>query len=190
MRRYGRRGLRQPIAHAHRYVDGTQEAQDLGGDRSSCRGEEATSLDADGLLHLREERLIVELIQELEEERSLLPLVDEVEEVAFSDLNRVAKDVAHQLRRAVDLVLHTDVHLLPEAWDIAHHSRTHYGECLEDALRITKDRYLTAHTEAQVCPRFLKDMVQRQEAHRDISIRDKGVLHLMLIELLDEVAMM
>ena len=102
----------------------------------------------------------------------------------------MAKDIAQGLGRAIDLVLHTDIYLLPEAGHIAHHGGAHHRQCLKDTLRVAEDSHLTAHAEAEVAPRLLEDVVQREEAHRDVAIRDEGVLELVRIELLDEVAMM
>ena len=102
----------------------------------------------------------------------------------------MAKDIAQGLGRAIDLVLHTDIYLLPEAGHIAHHRGAHHRQSLEDTLRVAEDSHLTAHAEAEVAPRLLEDMVQREEAHRDVAICDEGVLELVRIELLDEVAMM
>ena len=78
----------------------------------------------------------------------------------------------------VDFLLHTGIHLLPEAWHGSHTGRVHLQHRLQHVLWLQVHGQCAAETKAKVTPGPLKDVGEGQETHNDILIRERQHAHM------------
>ena len=168
--RDGGRRFRQAVAHHHVQPHGVCEAADFVAHGSAGRREEVAVLQPDGLLQQGVDGLLVKLILHAQHQRGRLALVHVVHVVQFARLQRVHHQGPAQGTFAGDALVHALVDLLPESRDTAHHRGPHLAKRLLHVGRPQVDTDQDAAAQAEVSPRLLEDVRQRQEVERHVAV--------------------
>ena len=142
-----------------------KEFGDGGRQRRSGGGEHVAVVDTYGVAQFAEYLLVEKLILHFEPSGHFEAEAHVFEVALCPDFERALHhDFRHAFHRA-DFVLHGGVDFLPETRHAAHTRRAGYLNALLNTLGVGVNGNLHAFAEAEVCPSFLEDMAQRQEAY-------------------------
>ena len=164
-------GLGEAVAGSHIDAAGVYELLHLARYGSTCRGEEVRILEAEGLLEQGDDGLLVEGIAQLQLQRRHEAPHHIIDIVFLTYRQRIQHQLTLHGAAAGNLLLHTGIHLLPEARHGSHAGGVHLAQRHLYVLRLEVDGELCAPTQAPIAPGTLEDMGEGQEAHDDILVR-------------------